>query len=95
MVGFKGKDATTKEISQLRNAIQSLTRTANPLGKLMNFLHEDLEAMQSELNMWINMKRQFREEIARQKKYLIICFITFIYSLITRFLEIMKMSLSP
>lgn len=70
--GFRGKDATSREIAQLRNAIQAVTRTANPLGKLMNFLHEDLEAMQTELHMWMNMKRQIREEISKQKKYVLI-----------------------
>lgn len=34
----------------------------------MNYLHEDVESMLSELNMWINMKRDVTNEIAKQKK---------------------------
>lgn len=66
--GFRGRESTNKEINQLRNAIQTLTRTANPLGKLMNFLHEDMESMHLELNMWITTKRQIKAEIANQKR---------------------------
>lgn len=67
--GLRGKDATTREVTQLRALIQSLTKTANPLGKLMNYLHEDLEAMHNELQMWTNTKRQLYIEIDKQKKY--------------------------
>lgn len=66
--GLRGKDATTREVTQLRGLIQSLTKTANPLGKLMNYLHEDLEAMHSELQTWTNTKRQLYAEIDKQKK---------------------------
>ncbi|CAG9760214.1 unnamed protein product [Ceutorhynchus assimilis] len=66
--GLRGKDATTKEVTQLRSLIQSLTKTANPLGKLMNYLHEDLDVMHNELKMWTNMKKQLYMEIEKQKK---------------------------
>lgn len=66
--GLRGKDATTREVTQLRGLIQSLTKTANPLGKLMNYLHEDLEAMHNELQTWTNTKRQLYAEIDKQKK---------------------------
>lgn len=69
---FRGKNAITKEINQLRNSIQVLTRSANPLGKFMNFLHEDLEAMYNEYNMWVNVKKQIKKEILKQKRYVYI-----------------------
>lgn len=65
---LRGKDATTKEVTQLRSLIQSLTKTANPLGKLMNYLHEDLDAMHNELQTWTNTKKQLYSEIEKQKK---------------------------
>ncbi|XP_064211466.1 TRAF3-interacting protein 1 isoform X2 [Tribolium castaneum] len=65
---FQGKDATTKETNNLKSLIQTLTKTANPLGKLLNYLHEDIDAMQAELEMWTNTKRQLFAEIAKQKK---------------------------
>ncbi|XP_060536154.1 TRAF3-interacting protein 1 isoform X2 [Cylas formicarius] len=66
--GSKGRDATTKELSQLRVLIQKLTSTANPLGKLMHYLHEDLDAMYNEVQTWSNTKRQLSVEIAKEKK---------------------------
>lgn len=63
------KDGGSKEISHLRTVIQNLTKAANPLGKLMNYLHEDLDAMYSELQMWTNTKKQLYVEIQKQKKY--------------------------
>uniref|UniRef100_A0AAR5P1Y3 TRAF3-interacting protein 1 n=2 Tax=Dendroctonus ponderosae TaxID=77166 RepID=A0AAR5P1Y3_DENPD len=66
--GLRGKDATTKEVTRLRALIQSLTKAANPLGKLMNYLHEDLEAMHNELQMWTNTKKQLYVEIEKEKK---------------------------
>ncbi|KAG5881750.1 hypothetical protein JTB14_029078 [Gonioctena quinquepunctata] len=65
---FRNKDAAYKEVHQLRTYIQNLTKTANPLGKLMNYLHEDIDAMHGELQMWINTKKQLSAEIRKQKK---------------------------
>lgn len=68
-LGLRNRNATSKEIEQLKSAIQTLTRTANPLGKLINYLHEDIEAMHTELDMWNNSTRQIMVEIANQKRY--------------------------
>ncbi|XP_072388125.1 uncharacterized protein IFT54 [Diabrotica undecimpunctata] len=65
---LRHKDGTTKDITPLLDYIQTLTKTANPLGKLINFLHEDIEAMHSELQLWINTKKQLYVEILKQKK---------------------------
>ncbi|XP_028141341.1 TRAF3-interacting protein 1 [Diabrotica virgifera virgifera] len=65
---LRNKDYTTKDITPLLDYIQTLTKTANPLGKLINFLHEDIEAMHSELQLWINTKKQLYVEIVKQKK---------------------------
>ena len=40
------RDATQREVDKLRASIQTLTRTANPLGKLMDYLQEDVDSMQ-------------------------------------------------
>jgi TRAF3-interacting protein 1 len=65
---FYGKESTSKETNNLRSLIQTLTKTANPLGKLLNYLHEDIDAMHAELELWTNTKRQLFDEIAKQKK---------------------------
>lgn len=67
---FSNKESTSKELDQLRSSIQLLTRTANPYGKLINYLHEDVDAMQSELEMWTKTTNQIVAEIRTQKRYI-------------------------
>lgn len=64
----KVKDGVTKEIEPLRHLVQTLTKTANPLGKLVSYLNEDIESMYNELNMWKEMKRHNMEAIAKEKR---------------------------
>lgn len=42
----------SKEIEKLRGTIQMLTRSANPIGKLMDYLQEDIDSMQKEWKTW-------------------------------------------
>ena len=46
------REAASKEIERLRTDIQSLTRSANPLGKIVDYIQEDVDAMQKEMTMW-------------------------------------------
>lgn len=39
-------------MDNLRESIQTLTRSVNPLGKLMDFLQEDIDSMQMEVSQW-------------------------------------------
>lgn len=63
----KDRDFVVKEIDKLRGTIQSLTRTTNPLGKLFDFLQEDVEIMQRELRDWRNQFIQIREQLIVEK----------------------------
>ncbi|CAH2001611.1 unnamed protein product [Acanthoscelides obtectus] len=62
------KDAVSKELSHLRMLIQNVTKTTSPLGKLMNYLHEDIDSMYSELEMWTSTRKQLYSEIKKKKK---------------------------
>ncbi|KAG1688000.1 TRAF3-interacting protein 1 [Nymphon striatum] len=48
----KQREFVAKEMDKLRGTIQTLTRSANPLGKLMDYLQEDIDSMQKEWKMW-------------------------------------------
>lgn len=67
--GKRNREAASKEMDKLRDSIQKLTRAANPLGKLMNFLQEDIDSMRSELKMWIDVNEKLMVEIRTQEKY--------------------------
>eukprot|EP00002_Diphylleia_rotans_P005805 TRINITY_DN14_c0_g1_i3.p1 TRINITY_DN14_c0_g1~~TRINITY_DN14_c0_g1_i3.p1 ORF type:complete len:472 (-),score=168.42 TRINITY_DN14_c0_g1_i3:616-2031(-) len=41
-----------KEIDKLRENLQVLCRSANPLGRAMDYMQEDLESMSKEMEMW-------------------------------------------
>ncbi|GIY56353.1 TRAF3-interacting protein 1 [Caerostris darwini] len=46
------RHSASKELAQLRNFVQSLSKTAVPLGRMLDFLQEDLDSMKMELRMW-------------------------------------------
>lgn len=50
--GKKEKEVMAREVEKLREFIQTVSRSANPLGKMLDYLQEDVDAMQQELKMW-------------------------------------------
>ncbi|XP_047136985.1 TRAF3-interacting protein 1 isoform X1 [Hydra vulgaris] len=48
----KEREIAEKEIDGLRTSIQQLVRSAHPLGKIMDYIQEDIDSMQKELIMW-------------------------------------------
>ncbi|VDP91476.1 unnamed protein product [Echinostoma caproni] len=58
-----------KEVTKLCETLQTLSRSAMPLGKLMDFVQEDLESMQQEYERWASenqsLKIKLREEESR------------------------------
>ncbi|KAI4486916.1 hypothetical protein M0802_012235 [Mischocyttarus mexicanus] len=60
-------EAAIKEIDKLRGTIQMLTRTTNPLGKLLDYLQEDIEMMQKELHDWRNQYNQLSKQLEKEQ----------------------------
>lgn len=56
----KERDMVTKEIERLRSSIQMVCRSSLPLGKIMDYIQEDMDAMQAELLMW---RRENKEHV--------------------------------
>ncbi|XP_073818186.1 intraflagellar transport 54 [Musca autumnalis] len=54
-------------MNNLRDVIQSLTKSINPLGKLMDFIPEDIDAMQLEFTMWRDTYTQAANQLKREK----------------------------
>ena len=42
----------SNQVNKLRSSIQTLTKSAHPLGKLMDFLQEDVDSMQVCRSHW-------------------------------------------
>ncbi|XP_074551044.1 TRAF3-interacting protein 1 isoform X2 [Halichoeres trimaculatus] len=56
----KERDLVTREIERLRSSIQTVCRSTLPLGKIMDYIQEDMDAMQAELNTW---RRENKEHV--------------------------------
>ncbi|XP_073433657.1 TRAF3-interacting protein 1 [Dendrobates tinctorius] len=63
----KEKDLVTKEIEKLRGSIQILCRSALPLGKMMDYIQEDMDTMKNELQMWRAENREHAEVLLREQ----------------------------
>ncbi|CAG4957533.1 unnamed protein product [Colias eurytheme] len=63
----KARDDTNKDIDQLRFNIQALSRIANPLGKLLDHIQEDVEVMRQESLQWIQTYEESYKELLKQK----------------------------
>jgi len=49
---MRDREAATKETERLREDIQNLCRSANPLGKIVDYIQEDVDAMRKEMLQW-------------------------------------------
>lgn len=63
----KEKDIVSKEMEKLRVSIQTLCRSALPLGKIMDYIQEDVDAMQSELQLWRGESRQHAQALQEEQ----------------------------
>jgi len=65
----KERDVAQRDVDRLRSSIQSLTRSVNPLGKILDFLQEDVDAMQKELQVWRDESRENAGALQREQRY--------------------------
>ncbi|XP_026494302.2 TRAF3-interacting protein 1 [Vanessa tameamea] len=63
----KAKDVVNQEIEQLRFNVQALSRVANPLGKLLDHIQEDVEIMRQELQQWTKTFEEASKQLLKQK----------------------------
>ncbi|XP_025026753.1 TRAF3-interacting protein 1 isoform X1 [Python bivittatus] len=63
----KEKDLVTKEIEKFRGSIQALCRSALPLGKIMDYIQEDVDAMKNELQIWQNENKELEETLRKEQ----------------------------
>nr|XP_023498485.1 TRAF3-interacting protein 1 isoform X5 [Equus caballus] len=63
----KEKDVVAKEIEKLRASIQTLCKSALPLGKIMDYIQEDVDAMQNELQLWHSENKQHAEALQKEQ----------------------------
>ncbi|XP_073928244.1 TRAF3-interacting protein 1 isoform X6 [Castor canadensis] len=63
----KEKDIVSKEIEKLRVSVQTLCKSALPLGRTMDYIQEDVDAMQNELQLWHSENKQHAEALQKEQ----------------------------
>merc|ERR1712146_315678 len=56
------------EMVVLRNTIQALCQSSNPLGKCLEFVQEDMESMTKELEGWKATRRRHSSQLADEEQ---------------------------
>ena len=57
-----------KEITRLCESLQALSKSALPLGKLMDFIQEDLDSMQQEYEHWKTENQTLKAQLKREER---------------------------
>ncbi|XP_009985268.1 PREDICTED: TRAF3-interacting protein 1, partial [Tauraco erythrolophus] len=63
----KERDLVAKEIEKFQVSIQTLCRSALMLGRIMDYIQEDMDAMKNELQMWRQENRQHAEALQKEQ----------------------------
>ncbi|TPX38136.1 hypothetical protein SmJEL517_g00373 [Synchytrium microbalum] len=60
-VNPKDKSFAAKEVEQVRNLIQTLCKSVMPLGKTLDYIQEDLDAMNREFGSWRTEANRYKQ----------------------------------
>ncbi|XP_052531217.1 TRAF3-interacting protein 1 isoform X2 [Tympanuchus pallidicinctus] len=63
----KERELVAKEMEKFRDSIQTLCRSAFTLGRIMDYVQEDMDAMKNELQMWRHENRQHAEALQKEQ----------------------------
>ncbi|XP_037645066.1 TRAF3-interacting protein 1 isoform X1 [Sebastes umbrosus] len=64
----KEQDMVTREIERLRSSIQTVCRSTLPLGKIMDYIQEDMDAMQAELQTWRRENKEHAQALLQEQR---------------------------
>jgi len=59
----------TREIERLRSSIQMVCRSSLPLGKIMDYIQEDMDAMQAELHAWRRENKEHAKALLQEQRF--------------------------
>lgn len=65
------------EVNTLRQTIQTLCQASNPLGRCLEYVQEDLEAMGKELDTWRQLHRLRANALAEEEAATARCGVAF------------------
>ncbi len=56
------------DLDAIKNYVQDITKNANPIGKIIDFLGDDIESMNKELQSWIRETRTYKDKYDEEVK---------------------------
>ncbi|XP_041858436.1 TRAF3-interacting protein 1 isoform X2 [Melanotaenia boesemani] len=63
----KEREMVSREIERLRSSIQMVCRSSLPLGKIMDYIQEDMDAMQAELHTWRRENKEHAQALLQEQ----------------------------
>ena len=57
-----------QDLEAIKQFIQEITKNANPMGKLIDFLPDDIESMNKELQTWIKQSKEYTDKLEEEMK---------------------------
>ncbi|XP_046701682.1 TRAF3-interacting protein 1 isoform X3 [Silurus meridionalis] len=64
----KEHELVAREIERLRTSVQNVCRSALPLGKIMDYIQEDMDSMQNELQNWKRENKEHAEALMQEQR---------------------------
>ncbi|XP_017159011.1 TRAF3-interacting protein 1 isoform X2 [Poecilia reticulata] len=64
----KDREMVMREIDRLRSSIQMVCRSSLPLGKIMDYIQEDVDAMQAELQSWRRENKEHAQALLQEQR---------------------------
>lgn len=57
------------QVAQLRESVQTLCRASNPLGKVIDYIQEDVDSMRKEMQQWRKEVQENTANLADKTRY--------------------------
>lgn len=65
----KERDLVSREVERLRVSVQTVCRSALPLGRIMDYIQEDVDSMQAELQMWRKENQEHAQSLVQEHRW--------------------------
>lgn len=62
------KTFTPADLESIKNYVQDISKNSNPVGKIIDFLGDDIDSMNKELQGWIKEAKTYKERYDEEVK---------------------------
>ena len=57
------------DLQSIKNYVQEISMNANPIGKIIDFLQDDIESMNKELQSWMKESKSYQDRYDEEIRY--------------------------